>query len=83
MRASAWLPGLCSFPGRDFGLLTGKFDFIQLSARSVWTVSTDPLASFAMPCACVRMSDVSIWSVRGSPPLVDKSGITNMFAGLF
>ena len=28
--ASAWLPGLCSFPRHDFGLLTGKFDFIQL-----------------------------------------------------
>ena len=82
MRASTWLLGLCSFPGCDFGLLTGKFDFIQLS-WSVWTVSTDPLRSLAMPCARVRMSDVSIWLMRSSLPLVDKSGVTNMFAGLF
>ena len=53
--ASTWLLSLCSFPGRDFGLVTGKFDFIQLS-RGVLTMSdtsTGPLGSFKMPCVCM------------------------------
>ena len=75
--ASASFLGLCGFSGRDFGLLAGKFDFVQ----SVWGVFTEfdmvanLLELFAMPCTRVRRvrlvfeSHGSGLPVRDSVPL--------------
>ena len=88
--ASASFLGLCGFSGRDFGLLAGKFDFVQ----SVWGVFTEfdvvanLLELFAMPCARVRRvrsvfeSHGSGLPVRDSVPLAGKFGIADTFAGV-
>ena len=74
------------------GLVTGKFDFVQLSL-GVLTRSglfVDLIESFARFCTCARVSNVPVRSLGffGSPMrdialLVGKFSVTDAFADLF
>ena len=68
--SSTWFPGLRGSSMCDFMLVPGEFVFVQLfwGVLAHSDVFSDLLDSFVVPCACARVSDVSIWlsSLNGS-----------------